>query len=165
MNIILEGPDSGGKSTLARKLAEAIGWPVVHSGGPEKFPGELEQRTEKLLSLDRHIFDRHPVISNPIYAAAFDRGDPDKPSKRLQDAFYRRHNFIVYVRPPALIAHEVKPGEDPDHVRMVNERFTLLLFGYDAWAVRRAHHIYRRTEHVGRLEPEFIMSVCRAVSW
>ena len=35
MIIILEGPDGGGKSTLAGQLSASTGWPVVHRSAPK----------------------------------------------------------------------------------------------------------------------------------
>ena len=66
-NIILEGPDGSGKSTLANIIAQRVPFTLHPGGGPEKYPGEIVERARQYLKLDRKIFDRHPLISQPIY--------------------------------------------------------------------------------------------------
>lgn len=68
-NIILEGPDGSGKSTLALRLADQLDRKVVHSGGPEKYPGEIRSRLYRFGKMEgRLIFDRHPIFSQSIHS-------------------------------------------------------------------------------------------------
>ena len=60
MNVVLEGPDGGGKSRLAEYLGAALEMYVQQGSGPPKAPGEVEKRARKYLGLENVIFDRHP---------------------------------------------------------------------------------------------------------
>ena len=63
MNIILEGPDSTGKSTLARIIAQHVPLSIQPGAGPPQSPEEIIARGKWYLTLDNKIFDRHPCRS------------------------------------------------------------------------------------------------------
>lgn len=68
--VILEGPDGGGKSTLATLLSTALGFPVIHTGGPLESREEFNSRVEEFsLNAPKHnmILDRTPYISELVY--------------------------------------------------------------------------------------------------
>lgn len=73
--IIVEGPDSAGKTTLAERLGHDLKKTVVHSGGPPKSDQEMLYRVHTLIYRSGHdvIYDRCPIISDPIYAEALGR--------------------------------------------------------------------------------------------
>lgn len=146
MHIILEGIDASGKSTLARHLADALGYEIQGSEGPEKEPGEILTR---IMRYDRMmhrrsgiIFDRHPVFSHPIYSQG------SKWMTRIPPAIINdlltRPILIVYCRPmtEGFDNHVAAEGEDPEHLKKVSANYTQWLADYDAWAVRHAHMIY-----------------------
>ena len=103
MIIILEGADNSGKSTLAKKLSQALKIDVVHPGGPPKNIIEVIARCEEQsavfdLSTDVNvIFDRVTCISDLIY-----RGRPEY--SRIFKCFHKQlmtaeNVFIIYCRP------------------------------------------------------------------
>lgn len=77
MIIVIEGAENSGKSTLAKKLSEALGLEVVHPGGAPKNIAEAiyrcsEQHVASLSgSFVSFIYDRVTCISDKIY-----RGKP-----------------------------------------------------------------------------------------
>lgn len=72
--IILEGPDGGGKTTLASSISEMTAWPVIGSEGPthslDDFYGRLDRYA---LRGSQVIYDRHPIISEQVYGQAYGR--------------------------------------------------------------------------------------------
>lgn len=144
MNVVLEGPDGAGKSTLAALIAGALDMRVQQGSGPPREPGEIEARVVKYLAMTDTIFDRHPAISQPIYAQL--RGEtlsPDFTAGAVR--FYETQPLIVYCRGSAssLAHHVVKDGENPEHIRTVNENYDRLCALYDRWALDHAGVIYR----------------------
>lgn len=150
MNILLEGVDASGKSTLARELmhklngTRAFPWSYRRSEGPEKEPGEILKRIEHYNQESQVIFDRHPIVSHPIYSKTVS-WMTDIPNSVTED-FYTRPFLIVYCMPTArgFDAHEAIEGVDTaEHLEMVKNRYGELLADYNEWALRRAHMIYR----------------------
>lgn len=142
MNIIIEGPDGSGKSTLAKMLSSIFGWPVKPGEGPPKGLGEIDERIERYLQFDKVIFDRHPVISQPIYNAIHD--SPTLPHPKLTRIFYSQPNIIIYCRTTTLAKHVANHDSDtPDFLGKLKYHFIQIVKRYDEWAVNRAHYIYR----------------------
>lgn len=142
MNVVLEGPDGGGKSTLAELMSKATGMRVQQGSGPPRAPGEIEGRLTQYLAMTGVIFDRHPAVSQPIYAGL--RAETmSEEFWSLVDRFYTTHLVIVYCRSTSVARHVVKPGEDPNHVAALTQRYQDLVRMYDSWATRRAHLTYR----------------------
>lgn len=142
MNVVLEGPDGAGKSYLAEAIARATGMRVQQGSGPPKQPGEIERRMVDYSFMEDAVFDRHPAVSQPIYARI--RGEDMSPEFwRLVDGFYRARPVVVYCRSESPARHVVKPGENPAHVAAVHERYPALVAAYDEWATRHAHLLYR----------------------
>jgi len=73
-HIVVEGPDGGGKTNLVNDLIKQTGMPlhprfVQSTGGP---PVDLDIRVMQdfnnpTYQREAHIYDRHPMISEPIY--------------------------------------------------------------------------------------------------
>lgn len=146
MNIVLEGPDGGGKSTLAKFLSQALHRPIQASEGPPKFPGEINQRIERYLNYKDVIFDRHPVISQTVYTSIrASHKDNELPDAVLVHEFYTKPNVFIYCRSTHLpIDHDVKEHDTPEHLMQVQEHYTRLVDMYDSWALQNAHVIYTR---------------------
>lgn len=150
MNVILEGPDGSGKSTLAKLIAQLTGLPIQEGSGPPRRPGEIEDRLERYLGLDGRIFDRHPAVSQPIYARI--RGEALSPRfQELVSQFYQRGDLLVYCRATSPDRHVVKEGENPEHIRKLTDGYSGLVEGYDQWAVCHAQLIYRIRDSGGVL--------------
>lgn len=148
MDIILEGPDGGGKSTLAQALSECLDMPVQGSEGPPKFDGEINQRIRKYLDYDRpYIFDRHPVISQAIYGS-MRVGKPQMVNKELGEEFYNRSHLFIYVRSPSLSKHVLKSYDTPEHLSIIHRNYDQLHKAYESWATLYARIIYRMGDPV-----------------
>jgi thymidylate kinase len=142
VNVILEGPDGGGKSTLAEYLANQLDLRIQQGSGPPKHPGEIEERLRAYLDMDGVIFDRHPAISDPIYNVL--RGTRESPEfKAMMTEFYGQPSLIIYCRSTNAARHKVKEGEHPEHIKMLTEKYERLVQVYDQWALERAHLMYR----------------------
>ena len=146
MSIILEGPDGGGKTTLGLQLAEKLGMIHKPSEGPEKYPGEINERIKRYAIIDdsRFIYDRHPCISQVAYAVNVHA--QTTPDADLIEAFYARTDqLIIYCRPnTAEVVHTAnREWDTPEFTAAINKNFDGLMRWYDEWAVRQAHIIYR----------------------
>lgn len=154
MNIVFEGADNVGKSTVIQKVAERINWQVVPSEGPERYPGEIDARIMMYRQQYQHaIFDRHPAVSEAMYC--FLRDAPG-PSPSSLDLFYRDDNIFIYCHPPAgrdpLQDHVFNPEIDtPEHIEAIKDNYALLLHQYSEWALQHAHLLYRIGDDVDRL--------------
>lgn len=157
-NVVLEGPDGGGKSTLAEQLTTCVaGLRLQLGAGPPRAPGEIEARLASYLKMEWTLFDRHPAISQPIYAAL--RGELLSPEFVAMAPMVYANALIIYCRSTTPERHVVKPGENPEHVRKLTERYGDLLRAYDSWACERADIIYR----IGQTDSDEIYHVVRTV--
>lgn len=118
--IIIEGLDATGKSTLAARISELLGWPIQSSEGPEKYPGEIVRRSEQYLNLPNHtIFDRHPLISQFVYGSLANKTLP--PMYLLQE-LKRRNPYIIEAHPGNHGDHIVKAHDNPEHLDMITKK-------------------------------------------
>lgn len=98
--IVLEGPDGGGKSTLAERLVSQAGYDLAHCGPPEKPAFEFYAD-----ALREHpgptVFDRLHVGSY-VYGRAFrGRDDMSMHERWLMDGLlWRNDTLMVVARPP-----------------------------------------------------------------
>lgn len=159
MDIVLEGPDNAGKSTLAGKLSASTGRQVIQSEGREKFPGEVNERVERYSFHYNVIYDRHPCVSQGIYALI-------KPNTPIhQDSinnFYSRQPLIIYCRPlvgRGMDGHIEKAYDEAEYLRTIEDKFDELTRLYDDWALNHAHLIYR----IGDNETRLIETVRRMI--
>jgi len=120
MIIILEGADNSGKSTLAKRLSEVTGLPVVHPGGP---PANIAEAVVRCMEQDQlfnlsteldFIFDRVTCISDRIY-----RGKPEYHNifSLYQRAISRAKNVLVVYCNPS----EGRLRNFDDHVMQAHE--------------------------------------------
>lgn len=148
MQIILEGVDASGKSTLAKALlTELNGYSYYSSEGPEKYAGEIMERIKRyeITHNPLAIYDRHPVISHPIYSRTV-LWMSDIPHATRRDFYSRPDRLIVYCLPTeaGFDAHQEVEGIDTaEHVAMVKKEYPRLLNDYNEWALAHAHMIYR----------------------
>jgi len=144
MNIVLEGPDASGKSTLAKHIAEQLLLPIVHSGGPEKFPGEVLERTKKRLGITGPMLhDRHPAVSQNIHLTALRLPGTYIPEGMLAQ-FYASKPLIIYCRNPGTLeGHQMSEHASTEYHRRVERYFPDLCRMYDEWALRHASFTYR----------------------
>lgn len=140
MNIILEGPDNCGKSTLALAIHKATGLPIKSKEGrPKTWPAMIE-KIRKYETIDGHIIDRHPIVSQSVYGLL--RNDPEIPED-LMDNFFNRRDLIIYCRClRTLDDHEASPTDTPEHLAMIQEQYQDVVDTYDNWAAICANIIY-----------------------
>lgn len=152
MNIVIEGIDASGKSSLAQVLAAGLGMEIIESEGPEKEPGELNARVNRYFQHHQAIFVRHPCVSDPIYSKG--RGRASAIADHLIDRFYTQRNLFVYCDPlkRGLKGHIIKKAVDTDaHTKMLADNYGMLLTAYRDWALYHAHILYRIGDGADRI--------------
>lgn len=113
--IVVEGPDGAGKTTLIKQLQEITGLEVA--------PRVVSKDTEALVDLKKWteentakgfqklIFDRHRLISEPIYGAQL-RAKPEPGFDDLEwfytqmATFYEAEPIMIYCLPPFKVVWE-----------------------------------------------------------
>lgn len=163
MHILLEGPDGGGKTTLAKYLSDLFNMPIEGGKGPPKKPGEIVTRARSQLNLmymsTPYIHDRTPIVSQPIYSRFRQNRNPqdDIPMDFEFEMFLGARPLVIYVKgEPELKDHTIAPHDTPSHAKMVEEHQGRICNLYDQWASRWAHITYNRfrgddMEMVGRM--------------
>lgn len=145
-NIILEGPDNSGKTTLSKVLLDALpSFSYAHSGGPEQYPGEILIRIRTYMRYNHVLFDRHPCISHPIYSM-FSKKELTTIPQDVIDAFYQTCPFIIYCsgEGDAGVTGTLHEGVDtPEHLAMVEQNAGNIRNAYQEWAPGRASITYR----------------------
>lgn len=119
--IIVEGPDGGGKSTLARRLSADLDWPIApRVVGTDTQPMvDLKRWVEDNVEMGYHttIYDRHRLISEPIYSSVLGRVSPGFSDYawmfNMLQQFYDAEPIIIYCLPqkPTVI-HNIRNGDD-----------------------------------------------------
>lgn len=150
MIIVLEGPDGGGKTTLASHLVRELNLTRIPSEGPARGPGEIDERIRRYHQLDgRLLFDRHPCVSQLAYRVVHDQPPPDA---KLIEQFYAMKPVFIYCRPPNKSNHQASGEWDtPEYLASIDKNFGALLEWYDLWAVRHAKYIYRIGDDISAL--------------
>lgn len=135
MNIVLEGPDGGGKSTLATFLAARLRYRVHASEGPIRDDAEMKRRFLIYLLKRRTIFDRLAMISEPIYGPVFQRRFPTPTDMAIIAEFYETKPLIIYCRGDALDQHTASsPVDTPAYLAQLRIHHPRICAKYDAWA-------------------------------
>lgn len=135
--IIIEGPDNSGKSTLASFLAYELGMQVYHAGGPPASIKEMNGRVQFILNnSDQFIFDRCPLISEPVYSILRPGGNMFGDSDELYKALRELKPVLIYCRPPDNIvlevdSHKIKAHDSPSHIAKVTANMAMLVDRYD----------------------------------
>lgn len=144
MQIILEGPDNAGKSTLAAYLSKYLNLPLTHSGGPSKYSGEVNERTVKFnADPETRIYDRHPAISQNLYQRALQQRGELVHALHV-DAFYTLRPLIIYCRNErGTDGHVLSEHSSTDYFNEVATHFQDLCSLYDKWAMQHANIVYR----------------------
>lgn len=144
MKIILEGPDNAGKTTLAKYLSDALDIPITVSGGPSKYAGEVNERSERFnADTATSIYDRHPCVSQNIYQDAL-LLDGERVEQHHIDAFYAQEPLIIYCRNMnGSDGHVLSEHSSAEYFQQVEQSMPKLRQLYDAWALDHAHLMYR----------------------
>ncbi len=151
MNIILEGPDNAGKSTLANAISIATGWEIYPKEGRPSNWFLMLEKIRNYEVLDHLIIDRHPIISQSIYGQIV-RKDPPIP-QQLVDNFRTRNDLIIYCRCIArgLADHEASPTDTDQHLSAIQENYDEVLAAYDSWAIQHANIFYTDYKQLPRV--------------
>lgn len=152
MNIVVEGPDGSGKSTLCKFLAQRLGRPIIPGEGPSKHPGEFDERIQRMLGIGGSIFDRHPAVSGPIYNM-FRDPPQDWPSHASQQDFYASSPIILYCHPTGVTQHAAsnETVDTPSYLEWLDRYQWEINSQYEQWALRHAHVIYRVGDNLDQL--------------
>lgn len=73
-HVVVEGPDGSGKSRMVERIHTELGYPV-HAKASDSITGPVQDLSgwtmrvqhEMAVTVEPMVFDRHPVISEPIY--------------------------------------------------------------------------------------------------
>jgi predicted HAD superfamily Cof-like phosphohydrolase len=144
MNIVVEGPDATGKSTVAHLIANATGRTLISSEGPPKSDDDVHDRVKRFSQYQNVVFDRHPCISDLIYSTVI-RGKNSPISPYEIAEFYGSEPLIIYCRHNGLGLkhHRQKEYDSEEHITKLKERYQAVCGAYDTWAVFEANIIYR----------------------
>lgn len=150
--LIVEGPDGGGKTTLIRQMQERYGFevaPRVVSKDTEAM-GDLKKWVEDNVEkgFQDLIFDRHRLISEPIYAPIMGRSAVPGFDNviwlwHMLDLFWRAKPIVVYCLPPKseVIGNVIN---DPDNQAVADKIGSI----YNAYAFRAALDSTRRDQGI-----------------
>jgi hypothetical protein len=130
-DVIIDGPDGGGKSSLARYLCDRYGYAYHHESGPptDRSLGAYAA----LLSQEwvPTVFDRH-YLSEVVYGPLLRGGSclSDEDVTAMRDTIDRVRATVIVCLPPrgVTLANSNRPGEylrDP----------AVRAEGYDRWVV------------------------------
>lgn len=150
LNIVFEGPDHAGKSTLAKTVSDALRMPLqISSGVPKSYPEICERTQHYIDNLNGYVIDRHPCVSQVIYGEL--RNDPPLP-QHMVDAFYAQKPFLIYCCANVdLSKHVPSVGDTPEHLAALETGFQLVVRAYEAWAFEHAHIFYRNYDETERI--------------
>lgn len=127
--IIVEGPDGAGKTTLINVLAEHFDLPIQERvvSKETKALTDLKVWTERNLSegFVFKLFDRHRLISDPVYRWAIPTKQPDKDLYQIDwlEASLKRFQtidpIVIFCMPPieTIMANLM---DDPDNREVVS---------------------------------------------
>jgi hypothetical protein len=142
-HIIFEGPDGGGKTTLLEVVHNKLGlplWPRASSsmGGPIKNLTGWVEDVDLYLFDDNHtshLFDRHALVSEPVYSAALDRAMPEMFRQPWWMTRYRQglynHALIVFCLPSLTVVRQ-NMEKDTDQMPGVREHIADIYQRYHA---------------------------------
>ena len=135
--LVFEGPDNSGKSTIASYISYQLDIPVYHFGAPPRTAGELRSRITEMFKV-RHdfIFDRIPLISEPVYSLIKDIPLSEYITEEDFEQLRSIRPIIVYCRPPDYVVLEkdcrnLKAHDEPDYLERIENNKRLLLNRYD----------------------------------
>jgi|SRR5690606_16211814 len=136
--IIVEGFDASGKTTLANEIGRAMGWQVLHTGGPTRDEGDVYAclfRSYQRMRM-RCVQDRVTHISESVYSLLHRPAKAAIAIDALKDI--RAPMMVVYCRPPdeallkgVLEDHRRKAHDTDEHMARVLETAPALIKAYD----------------------------------
>jgi adenylate kinase family enzyme len=143
MNVILEGPDNAGKTTLAEHLKSNVtGFTYYHPGGkPDDWAAEeafMQIQHDLAATRDRHVLDRVTCISQQVYNPDDDPDDGRDPIRSAHALLLTqlRNVVVIYCRPPNEVLMDVgnfkwRPEESEEHRQKIISRQHEFVERYD----------------------------------
>lgn len=150
-NVIIEGPDATGKSTLARFLSNRLSMPIQESEGAPKSYEELSDRITRYSTIDNTIFVRHPLISNPIYDT-LRLLDGKNAVGTPKISLYKNNPIFISCAPTSSIlpaVHTPNANDTEEHLNQVQKFYLHLCQMYKRWADYNAHLHYTIGNNMG----------------
>lgn len=146
--IIVEGFDASGKSTLAKRIGDVLGWPVLHTGGPTTDEADVVsclhrsmQRAQKKV-----VQDRITHISESVYSMTANPGKAALALNAIREI--PTTVTLIYCRPPtdvmvsALEREHIRKGYDtPKHMAMITRDAATMIAFYDTVMAMASHRI------------------------
>lgn len=132
MNIIIEGPDGAGKSTLAKHF-ESRGWKLAPractSEGGSLSICDTMQWVYRSLRWDGYVMDRHPIFSEYVYDRALERETLHTWSTDYIIPTLLQ-SVVVYCRPPGPVIRDA--AASTPQMRGVLQRIGRIIDEYDS---------------------------------
>lgn len=154
MNIVLEGPDGGGKSTLARCIQTQLGYSIHASEGPIRSEVDMVGRFATFTLKKNTIFDRIAMISEPIYGPLLQRRTCNESEMRVIREFYDMKPLIIYCRPTqrhTLTNHNPNSRDTKEYLRTLQRLHPTICIKYDLWAIVARPIRYEIGDDIDRL--------------
>lgn len=157
-NIIVEGPDGSGKSTLIAHLRDALGLPL-HDRASDSKTGPIAQLAawvDKDISADWEqpwIYDRYPTISEPIYGRVVRGGDIQRPFDNDQylanvNAVLYRTAVVVWCLPRLDVVRanvmDNRADQMPGVVAAIGDVHQAYMTAYVRWSGTKHQYDYKR---------------------
>jgi hypothetical protein len=145
MNVVVEGPDNSGKTTLVGYIAPRLGLQVIKGEGP---PIDIDEWAERFERDPKGyaIYDRHTAVSEPIYGRILRGVDFSSERPELITRFYSEPRLFIYCRNETWdLGNHVADHErdSSEHLSALAQKHPDICRAYDAWALKHAHVVYR----------------------
>lgn len=147
--IVVEGPDGSGKSTLVKRLSDALDLPVapraVNSNAV--YTDQLDYWVERhnKLGFQPMLFDRHQLVSHLMYGPTMRRKlfgnfqDMEWLVDQLQQ-FWSCKPFVIICLPPIAT---VKANLAVDEYKVAERDIEVFYWNYHAWAAMNRDSVDR----------------------
>jgi hypothetical protein len=161
-DVIVEGPDGGGKTSLVRFLHETLGLPMpsrssTSTGGP--IPNLADWIKDQAIwpkgSIPHsRLYDRHPIISEPIYGRLVRPGsqvqaplDDDRYQRDVR-AYLYEHAVVVWALPNLATVHanvlDSRDDQMPGVVANIGRVHQAYMTAYFRWRGIKRQYDYNR---------------------
>jgi hypothetical protein len=147
-HIVVEGPDGSGKTNMVNRLHETFGFPI-HTRASRSTTGPLERvdlwaahDVDTMADQPPSVYDRHPVISEPIYASLARNEMPhgsfiDPVWRKTMRANMAPHALLIICMPPLTVVEknvmETSDNQMPGVLRNITAIYHAYRQAWDLW--------------------------------